>query len=338
MSIITELSHIVPSINRIQASLPINLLYQLIRYVEQVALFKCRYPTGNNGKYDRREYWLKDCLLRIQYQQDTINRPPHARIYLTVVDPSIRDQLVLKELLMLVGQYTYHGQYGALVDQFEVTYDLFGPTDDSLSYLWNYLLYHTMPKPRKLRKIKSNVIVKTWYIGNSGNIRRGQYGLRGYVKTRVEQRFCRYELQFNKPFVAKNDITVLNLPIEPYQFSLMDYVDYYDNFSDKGVKKIVTKILKNRGICESSSNDFNEQYFPFFEEIKKRILTDERGLAKPVVEQRDSVNKIKKEYNLTLKPAHYFETLNETTLLMKYHSAAGFCEPGATERIFFVQS
>ena len=129
-----------------------------------------------------------------------------------------------------------------------------------------------MPKPNKLRNLKSNVIVKTWYLGNSGNIRRGQYGLRGYVKTRAGEKFCRYELQFNKPFIEKNDITVLNLPLEPHHFSLMDYVDYCDNFSDKGVKKIVIDLLESIGIIETLTTDFNKHYFLLFNEIKQRIF------------------------------------------------------------------
>lgn len=63
----------------------------------------------------------------------------------------------------------------------------------------------------------------TEYIGKNGNVRHGSKGIRVYEKRQNGERFLRMELQFNRPGIKRNR---LSLPIDAYKINLIDYLGY----------------------------------------------------------------------------------------------------------------
>ena len=333
---INYISHVIIGIDRIELSLPILFSKSFLDYV----LRYCEIIDHNNS----RKKWfyklsLHGCLLTITRNFKSKEFDFNDRIYIEISDPDNKTQKKLKEIIQICTPGMTKGNYGVIIRQLEVSYDLYCLEPNDCSKILRFITDHLVKKYSRSNSYKPCNTTK--YVGRNGDIRKGAIGIRSYVKKEFGEKFCRVEFQFNRPHLLKHGISYLDFPINPFTFNSIQYIDFYNKFSSEGIKNITRSALRNEKKYstlnnKTISNNLNQSLEQ--NAIRNIILGKDSGRNNSVHKQMSQVQKLKDKHNLKGNYKKYFPQLPQIKQLISCLSDTGYSEDSVSKRVCFCQT
>ncbi len=326
---------IIAGIDRISFSIPVKykelLLSQLFNecnYIKEKFLTKYRHHTfETKSKKEKNTFTVKIGLC---------NNDVFERIYLEAYHPNTETQEYFKNLLLQISNGSVTGFLGIIIQQVEVSYDIFCVDEADVHKVKIFIGRHVVCK--HARSDSYNTFKSTYYIGNHGNIRKGIKGVRCYLKPKFgTKQFARFEMQFNRGYNLKHDITLHSLPLNPLSFHILDHVEILDSFSATGIRNLSRSILRKQGIVPSC-NDFNRQLNRVIKEVKASVISGSRGPTTKVHRQIAELNLLKEKYQLSVNCKQYFPPMDDVRQLINCHAAVGYEEDYCSKRMLFCQA
>lgn len=332
---IKYISQVIIGIDRIQFSIPIlyskSFLDNVLKYCEII-------DHNNSRKKWFYKLSLHGCLITITGKSKTKEFDFNDRIYIEISDPDNKTQKKLKEIIQISTPGMTKGNYGVIIRQLEVSYDLYCFEPNDCSKILHFITNHLVKKYS--RSNSYNPCNTTKYVGRNGDIRKGAIGIRSYVKKESDEKFCRVEFQFNRPHLLKHDISYLDFPINPLTFNSLKYIDFYDDFNAGGIKNITRTVLRNEKNNsalnnKTKSNNLNQSLKQ--NEIKNIILGKDSGRNNSLHKQMSQVQKLKVKYNLKSNYKKYFLQLPQIKQLISCLTDIGYSEDYVSKRVCFCQ-
>ena len=192
-----------------------------------------------------------------------------------------------------------------------------------------------MPGER-LRKFNTN------YFGRNANIREGTCGSRIYKKENKHEpttAFARLEIQNNGDYFQVKKIKITDLPLKPLPFESLKNVDFYDDFSEAGIKHIAKILIKKEGgTCLLDTRLFNKTLYAKMDELTATILRNPNNTMKNVHKQMATIGELKKKYDFKMNHKKYFAPLDEVKQLILCHADISYNEDFCSKRMGFCQS
>ena len=149
-----------------------------------------------------------------------------------VYDPDVEIQNLISQIMQVCPMS---------LSQVEVAFDFYPENEYDLRELRRVLTDGLIFKHSRARcyfNFSKLEFRGTEYIGKKGVVRKGSKGLRIYNKQQDGRHFLRMELQFNRPFIKSNGIS---LPVNADRFNLFDFVDYRKALDEDRLLKVLCK-------------------------------------------------------------------------------------------------
>ena len=333
---INYLSHIIIGIDRIQLSIPILFSKQFLNQVLKVSKIIDHKNSRDKWFY---KLLINGCLITINGKSKSKVFDYNDRIYIEVFNPNSEIQEQLKKIIQISTPGLTKGNYGVIIRQLEVSYDLYCYEANNCSKILRFITDHLVKKYSRSNSYKPCYTTK--YVGRNGNIRNGALGIRSYVKKESGETFCRVEFQFNRPHLLKHDISYLDFPINPLTFNSLEHIELFDKFSELGIKNITRSALRNERKCSNPgdrNNSDNLNHSIKQNEIKELILGRGVGRINSVHKQMAQIKKVLDKYNLNGNYKKYFPQMLHVKQLISCLADTGYNEDLISKRICFCQA
>lgn len=338
------ISTISPGIDRVDFSVPMLAADNVIKQLS--ALSQSDNSLVHTSKQkperpDKPQYWYQDYLVNGDWVTVSAKSKRknafdyNDRAYINLYDPKLETQQIIAQVLRDVTGGISKGIFGAIIRQLEISYDIYCNDDADCMLVHDFLHHHLVLKYAKKSSYKA--YKSTDYVGKYGNIRKGVWGIRSYIKTEFGRTFCRLEFQYNRQYLLKNDITVLGMPFSPLQFESLRNIALLDNFTLKGICNLSRTVLRKSGVTESNSKDFNKLYRKMMQKISSCVLGG-REQIKPVPMQIAAVKDIAKKAGVSCNNKRYFPSLVPFLQLICCHADIGYQEEECSKRMLFCQT
>lgn len=323
------ISNIDVCIDRINLSLPINSGY---RFENQLIDFKYNNSGLVEADYLKNIYSIYGSTLHTSRKISTSDEPIRPRLFCNLVKPNDTSQQFISEIFDDIFMGKTKGDYGAILNQVEVAFDIYPYNTYDLQYLKRFVNDHLMLKYAKIDTFVQ--IDNTIYAGNKGNVRKAYVGLRMYPKPVNDPHYYRIEFQFNRKYLRNNNVTYMDMPLNPSIFKTLDRIHLLDDFADKGIKNIYRMISKNI-YFSSSKQKRSKLALMSREKIRTRVLGGSRGESRCVRDQINQIKRLRKKFKLSSTYRNFFPKMDKEFQLIKCLSAIGIQEEFVSKRICF---
>ena len=325
--------NIIIGIDRIDFSMPLSYLDNLLSYLDKQS---SHYNAYVNGQYWYKNYILLNHKVKVRSKiKCKCEKNIYNRVYVSVFNPDKIIQEYLKSIFDRLSGGINTGTFGIIISQIEISYDFYSNSSHDIRQIKRFIDCHLLLK--FARKNSYRTVLTTDYIGRNGNIRKGAKGSRSYCKFESGRKFYRFEMQFNRAYILKRNITFFNLPLNPIDFRSFDYIDIVDNFSFRGIKNISRSILRKKCIHSTTHDDFERIHREMIDKVRFFVVGGRRGKCKKVSKQITMIKCLKKEYNLSINHKKYFTPLNDVIQLINCLADIGYKEELSSKRIILLQ-
>lgn len=327
-------THIKTNIDRVDITTPIGYYDTFLDFYKRNYII-----VDEDGKY-KGDYHILEFLLPhgtvqlTSLKYDSKKRHCFNRFYLNLSDPCPELQEQMKSDLSLKVKKSKNSRNNPIISQLEVSFDFYTKHESELIGLQRYIEHHFTFK--YVRANSYTFFEDTWYVGKDGNTREGPRGGKCYIKEENGEKFCRFEVLFNREHLREAGITYDIMPFNPLEFLALDYVEILDNFTPNSTKNISRTILKNQDILPTSS-DYNSSYQKMYKKIKKRVLGPGIGAIPAVNKQIDSLKKLREKFKFSENYKSYFPKLLQEKELVCCLACVGYEEENCSKRLVLCQ-
>ena len=305
------------------------------------------HEDGSNFKiYTKNRYYfvrsnIQGSRISILYPKGKLsNSWKCERAYIRIYNPSIAVQQYIKKTLINIANLYFLPLTSIKIKQYEVKYDFYSNASEVLDKnidiekMKKFLKKHLV-----LRYARSNsysIIGSTYYIGRSGDVRKGKFGIRIYIKKNKynpESTFLRLEFQYNDLYFYTKKITINNLPLSPLSFESYKHSEIYDYLSQDGLKNIAKAIFKKNGNSISDKRHYKIMLSDKITELNFMIIQKANRQYRRVHDQFTTINDLKKKYKFTMNHKQYFRPMNEVKQLILCHADISYDEDLCSKRM-----
>lgn len=330
-------------IDRIEISIPEALHAHLVNRLEIDGSKPEIYDEDNYHIFRNKVLGRRIKVKRpIEYSLDCYQR----RVYIEIFNPDTEFQEYIKTTLIDIANFKSRPLYSIVIKQLEVKYDFHcGSSEDRQHNDRTNKAKHFLVRHLVHKYSRSNSYTKkmnTNYFGRNADIRKGTCGSRIYAKENKHEpttTFARLEFQNNGDYFQVKKIKITDLPLKPLPFESLNKVDFYDDFSEAGIKHIAKILLKKEGGYRLLDTKlFNKALYAKMDELKATILRNSNNTMKNVHQQMASISELKKRYEFPLNHKQYFTPLKEIKQLILCYADISYNEDLCSKRMVLCQS
>jgi len=296
-------------IDRLEFSFPCLVLTEFLDFQSKT----CALQAIDSGKHNDASYWHRHfryqnslITIKVPIKDDTKPSVYNPRFFVTVSDPDVVVQEWLKGVCWKFSKGGPMNRYSVLVKEVEVAIDLATDNKPGAEKVWRYMGRHLFTIGSRANSYRT--IKTTRYVGRNGNARHGLRGARCYVKQINRRYVCRLEVQFNRPYLLKHQITYESLPLKPETLPVLDKIVVLKGFSDTGARNYARNILRKRGIKPSDHN-YRAELGKEDACVRLLVLGGKRGANPAVHKQISKLKELNKKYGLAINYRNYFEQI-----------------------------
>lgn len=324
---------IITGFDRIDFSIPSIYLAKVLKVL--------KLKTTKFESYIIKSYWYKKynvagCRITVRGIMDNGEKLYYFdRFFLSLYDPDYNVQIFLKHELLYIVRATSKDKPGILLKQVEVSFDFYPANGHTAEEIKKVIDHHLTL--RYARAGSDSTFKTTNYIGCNGNVRKGSKGSRSYVKDENGKHFYRFEMQYNRPYLIKNNITFDSLPLNPQSFHVFDDVQLLDDFSVTGIRNVSRSLLRKDGITPGTDTDFSVTHQQKMDELKSQVIGKAKGRKRKVSSQLAQLKSLSKDSGLSINCKQYFQPMENITQLIRCHADIGYLEENCSKRMIFCQ-